>query len=133
MNSTSDLGQSGAMRLTDLDWVRIGAFALLIFYHVGMFYVPWDWHVKSPRILPDLEIPMLLINPWRLLLLFIVSGAATRFMTAKMKPGALFGARSKRLLLPLLLGMLVVVPPQSYLQVVESYGFHGNFFSFYGR
>jgi hypothetical protein len=28
-------------RRVDLDWVRIGAFGLLIFYHVGMLYVSW--------------------------------------------------------------------------------------------
>jgi hypothetical protein len=40
-----DLGE----RRYDLDWVRIGAFMLLILYHVGMYYVTWDWHVKSPH------------------------------------------------------------------------------------
>ena len=34
-------------RRHDLDWLRIIAFLLLIFYHIGMFYVTWDWHVKS--------------------------------------------------------------------------------------
>ncbi|MGI4844492.1 MAG: hypothetical protein ACRYF7_14365 [Janthinobacterium lividum] len=37
-----------ATRLYFLDWVRILAFFILIFYHVGMYYVSWDWHVKSP-------------------------------------------------------------------------------------
>ena len=32
-----------------LDWVRILAFFLLILYHVGMYYVTWGWHVKSPH------------------------------------------------------------------------------------
>jgi peptidoglycan/LPS O-acetylase OafA/YrhL len=30
----------GMVRRTDLDWVRIGAFLLLIFYHVGVVYAP---------------------------------------------------------------------------------------------
>ena len=34
-------------RRHDLDWLRIIAFLLLIFYHIGMFYVPWEWHVKA--------------------------------------------------------------------------------------
>ena len=34
-------------RLVYLDWIRVAAFGLLILYHVGMFYVTWDWHVKS--------------------------------------------------------------------------------------
>ena len=36
-------------RRYDLDWLRIIAFGLLILYHCGMFYVTWDWHVKSSR------------------------------------------------------------------------------------
>jgi len=68
-------------RRPDLDWIRVGAFFLLILYHVGMFYVPWDWHVKSPRPVEWLQPVMHLTNPWRLTLLFLVSGAATRFLT----------------------------------------------------
>jgi hypothetical protein len=30
-----------------MDWLRVGAFALLIVYHVGMVFVPWNFHVKS--------------------------------------------------------------------------------------
>src|SRR3546814_3567935 len=33
-------------RRHDLDWLRIIAFGLLILYHMGMFFVTWDWHVK---------------------------------------------------------------------------------------
>ena len=29
-----------------MDWLRIGAFALLILYHIGMVFVPWNFHVK---------------------------------------------------------------------------------------
>src|ERR1700742_1689511 len=99
-------------RRTDLDWVRIIAFGLLILYHIGMFYVPWDWDVKSPRIVEWLQIPMQLTSPWRLLLLFIVSGAATNFMLRRLQAGELLRSRSRRLLLPLLFGMLLIIPPQ---------------------
>ena len=43
------------IRRHDLDWVRVAAFGLLVLYHVGMYYVSWDWHVKSPRPLVALE------------------------------------------------------------------------------
>jgi glucans biosynthesis protein C len=120
-------------RRTDLDWVRIGAFGLLIFYHIGVFYAPGPTAVGaiSPRPLPWLVIPMVLVNPWRLLVLFVVSGAATRFMSDKMRAGALLSSRSSRLLLPLVFGVLVVVPPQVFVQVVERCGFSGSYFSFW--
>ena len=120
-------------RRYDLDWIRIGAFFLLILYHVGMFYVPWDWHVKSPQPVAWLEPVMLLTNPWRLSLLFLVSGAATRFMADKLAPGVLVSQRTARLLPPLALGVLIIVPPQSYYEIVEQLGFAEGYLAFYGR
>jgi LytTr DNA-binding domain-containing protein len=57
-------------RRYDLDWVRISAFMLLIVFHVGMYYVTWDWHVKSPAASRAIEPLMMLSSPWRLSLLF---------------------------------------------------------------
>lgn len=120
-------------RRYDIDALRVGAFLLLIFFHLGMFYVPHGWHVKSTHILPQLERPMGLLDPWRLTLLFLISGAATRFMSARFAPRGLAAKRSARLLIPLLFGMLVVVPPQSWAQVVEKTGYSGGFLAFWGR
>jgi acyltransferase-like protein len=119
------------VRRVDLDWVRIGAFGLLILYHVGMFYVPWTWHIKSAHPVTALEPLMLALNPWRLALLFLVSGVATRFMLRKAAASALLRSRSSRLLVPLIFGMLVIVPPQAYIQIVESLGYSGGFVDFY--
>jgi glucan biosynthesis protein C len=121
-------------RRHDLDWIRVGAFGLLILYHVGMFYVPWDWHVKSPHPVEWLEPLMQLTNPWRLTLLFLVSGAATRFMADKMSAGRLAGLRTARLLPPLVLAMVLIVPPQSYYQLVENLpGFSDGYLTFWGK
>ena len=120
-------------RLVYLDWLRVGAFALLILYHVGMFYVTWDWHVKSDHAGHAIEPLMLLTNPWRLTLLFLISGAATRFMADKCTGSTLAGRRSWRLFVPLLFGMAVVVPPQSYFEVVEKIGYQGSYLLFWGR
>jgi hypothetical protein len=115
-------------RRHDLDWIRVGAFLLLILYHVGMFYVPWDWHVKSSHEVEALEPIMQLTNPWRLTLLFLVSGAATRFLADSLGrdghvgAGRLAGSRVVRLLPPLLFAMFVIVPPQSYYEIVEAVG-----------
>jgi glucan biosynthesis protein C len=118
-------------RRYDLDWVRIGAFMLLILYHVGMYYVTWDWHVKSPHASHYIEPLMMLTSPWRLSLLFLVSGVATGYLLARQGAGHFLGQRSTRLLIPLVFGMLVIVPPQSYLEVVEKLRYAGSFAEFY--
>jgi hypothetical protein len=120
-------------RRVDLDWIRIVAFAILILYHVGMYYVTWDWHVKSPFKSGAIEPLMLLVNPWRLALLFLVSGAATAFIAARLAPGKLADTRTLRLLAPLMFGILVIVAPQSYYEVVEKAGYSDGFPAFYAR
>ena len=122
----ADLGQ----RRHDLDWVRIGAFMVLIFYHVGMYYVTWDFHVKSPHASSAIEPLMMLTSPWRLSLLFLVSGVATAYLLARGSANFM-RSRSMRLLIPLAFGILVIVPPQSYLEVVEKVGYQGSFAEFY--
>lgn len=106
---------------------------LLMLYHLGMFYGPWGWHVKSAHLIPALDPVMGSINPWRLSLLFVISGAATRFMAAKTASGGLAAQRSVRLLIPLAFGVLVVVAPQSWAEVVETRGYAGSFWDFWPR
>jgi glucans biosynthesis protein C len=119
-------------RRYDLDWVRIGAFMLLIFYHVGMYYVTWDWHVKSPDASHAIEPLMMLSSPWRLSLLFLISGVATGYLLERQGIRGFLGRRSVRLLVPLLFGMAVIVPPQSYLEVVEKVSYPGSYLDFWG-
>jgi peptidoglycan/LPS O-acetylase OafA/YrhL len=107
-------------RRYDLDWLRIAALASLILYHIGMFYVSWSWHVKSSQASDAIEPLMMLANPWRLTLLFLISGAATRFLADKLSVGTFTASRMGRLWPPLLLAVFVIVPPQSYYEIVEA-------------
>ena len=119
-------------RRYDLDWLRIIAFGLLILYHVGMFYVTWGWHVKSNYVSSSVEPLMRLINPWRLALLFVISGVAIRFATDKAASLGLFAlSRLARLGLPLLFGIYVWVMPQAFYQVRQSSEFTGSIAEFY--
>jgi len=111
-----------------MDWLRIGAFALLILYHIGMVFVPWGFHVKTAQPAVWVEIPMLFTNPWRLTLLFVVSGFASRALLAKSPgPARFLGSRSARLLIPLAFGMAVIVPPQTWVELVGKHGYRHGF------
>ena len=103
---------AASRRRYDLDWLRVIAFGLLIFYHSGMFYVTWGWHVKSVYAGPAAEPLMLTVNPWRLALLFFISGVAIRFATDKAASRWTFlRSRLYRLGLPILGGVIVLVAP----------------------
>ena len=120
------------IRRYDLDWLRIIAFGLLILYHVGMFYVTWGWHVKSVYASPVAEPLMRMVSPWRLALLFFISGVAIRFATDKAESLSRFArSRLARVGLPLLFGVYVWVMPQAYFQLRQSGEFAGSIFEFY--
>lgn len=107
-----------------MDWLRIAAFALLILYHIGMYFVPWGWHVKIAEPLDWVQIPMLATNGWRLPLLFLVSGYASAALFAKLGgAGAFMRSRSARLLIPLAFGILVIIPPQPWIELVTQHGY----------
>lgn len=111
----------GNGRRYDLDWIRVGAFLLLIFYHIGMMYVPWDWHIASSHKVEALAMPMSLLNAWRLSILFFISGIAVRYAAdkyGKANGGQGFAKRRFwRLFIPIVFAILVIVPPQTYLQL----------------
>lgn len=117
-----------------MDWLRIGAFGLLILYHIGMVFVPWGFQVKTAQPIVWAEIPMFLTSPWRLTLLFVVSGFASRALYRKTGSVRRFvGSRNARLLLPLLFGMAVIVPPQTFVELATQHGYAGGFWQFWTR
>lgn len=108
-------------RRHDIDVLRVGAFLLLILYHVAMAYVAeWGWHVKSSYQSELLQWPMLLLNRWRMPLLFLLSGLAIGLYRPQGRAWPFARERSLRLLLPLLFGMLAIVPIQAYCQGVSN-------------
>ena len=107
-------------RRHDIDALRVIAFSLLILYHVAMFYVEeWGWHVKSSYQSNWLQFPMLLVNQWRMPLLFIISGLAVSFVWQRYTPGRFALRRLLRLLLPLVFGMAFIVAPQCYYEALH--------------
>ncbi|MEO8559332.1 MAG: acyltransferase family protein [Rhodospirillales bacterium] len=118
-------------RRSDIDWLRVLAFSLLILYHAGMPYVDWDWHIKNTEHWPALQEVMRFVNRWRMSLIFLIAGGTIMLSLGRRSGPAFVCDRIKRILLPLVFGMLVIVPPQVYLERVQKGRFAGSFFDFY--
>jgi peptidoglycan/LPS O-acetylase OafA/YrhL len=115
-----------------LDWLRIGAFALLILYHIGMFFVPWGWHVKAAVPVDWAVWPMMAVNPWRLMLLFVISGVVSRALLGKLAtPRGFAASRSARLAVPLLAGMVLFVAPQPWFELRDRGVYDAGFLHFW--
>lgn len=111
-----------------MDWLRIGAFQLLILYHVGMAFVPWGFSIKMTAPIWWTVVPMFLTNPWRLSLLFAVSGFASAALLERSTGlGAFVRSRFARLGIPLLFGVAVIVTPQPWVELVTQHGYNHGF------
>lgn len=118
-------------RRYDLDWLRVLVFGLLILFHTGMFYVEnWGWHAKSIYQSQLLENLMLIVEPWRMPVLWLISGIAIKFIMAKVSVWRFITVRSFRLLLPLLFGIFIVVPPQLYIEMSYNGDINMNYWQF---
>ena len=128
---STQLKAKDKVRRYDLDWVRVIVFGLLILFHVGMFFVPWGWHIKNNVTSGYFALPMAFLHEWRLPILFMVSGMGTYFGLKSRKLNGYINERSGRLLIPLLFGMVVIIPPQVYFERVVDGADYASIIEFY--
>jgi glucan biosynthesis protein C len=121
-------------RRYDIDFLRVFAFSLLILYHVSMLYAEGEgWHVKSAYQTDALDLPRLLVNQWRMPLLFIISGLAISFIWHKYTAGQFAAKRTSRLMVPLLFGMAFIIAPQCYYEALSKGIIEPGFLKFMGQ
>jgi len=104
-------------RRYDLDALRVLAVLLLVPFHSARVFDVFDpFYVKNPETSSGLSWAVVaFLNPWHMPLLFVLAGAATWLALGRRGPSAYLGERTRRLLVPFLFGILVVVPPQGFL------------------
>ncbi len=114
-----------------LDWLRIMAITGVLLFHAAMAFVAeWGWHIKNKETSHLLLEFNFFLHQFRMPLLFFISGTVTHFMLQRRSSGSFIGLRFRRLFVPLLFGMLVIVPPQVYMERLTQ-GFKGGFADFY--
>lgn len=114
-----------------LDWLRILAFAYLVFFHTGMMFVEWTFHIESGHDSEFLKAFMMLTTTWRLDLLFLVSGVAISFMMTKMTIGSFLKQRVVKLFIPLFFACAVIIAPQPYFEAVQKGIIEPGFWQFW--
>ncbi|MEQ9007675.1 MAG: acyltransferase family protein, partial [Ekhidna sp.] len=107
-----------SQRRFDIDWLRVIAIGLLLIYHIAIAFQPWGvfiGFIQTDEPLEAIWIPMSMLNVWRIPLLFFVSGMGVWFAIRRRNWKQLLLERSKRILLPFLFGMAVIVPAHVFI------------------
>jgi hypothetical protein len=110
-------------RRADIAWLRILAVLLLFPFHTARVFDVWDeFYVKNDQLSTALTWLIAYMEPWHMPLLFLLAGAASWFALGRRSGGAYSRERVKRLLIPFAFGLLVLIPPQSYLGLLSHSG-----------
>jgi glucans biosynthesis protein C len=125
-----DTASPAAVRYDFLDWLRVIAIFALLFYHTGMLFVGWDWHIQNAETLSSLEIPMAIAHRLRMPLLFVIAGSGLWFAMKDRSGRMVMRERSRRLLLPVGVGVFLIVPPQLYFERLFRGQWHGGYLDF---
>jgi len=118
-------------RRFDLDWVRVITMLLLLLFHSGRLFNYTPWHLKNAETAGGIEVYIHFFDYWGMPMFFLVAGAAVWFSLGVRKPGQFVLERCLRIFVPLIFGILIVVPPQVYLERIYKGEFSGNYFQFY--
>lgn len=100
-------------RRYDIDWVRVIAIGLLLLYHVAIGFQRWGimiGFIANETPWDALWTPMMMLNVWRIPLLFFVSGMGVFYALQNRDWKALLQERALRILLPFAFGIILIVP-----------------------
>jgi peptidoglycan/LPS O-acetylase OafA/YrhL len=117
-------------RRYDLDWLRVLAFSGVFLYHCSRFFNSNDWEMKNAETSTVVDVFTGIFDLWGMPLLFVISGAS--IFLALRPGGALRFLRDRvlRLLVPLAIGIVVLAPPQLYLEALTKGQFQGSFLQY---
>ena len=120
-----------SQRQSYLDWLRILSIVGVLFFHSAMpFVAEDDWHIKNAQTSNLLMESNHFLHLFRMPLLFFISGTVSYYMMQRRSTLSFIGLRFRRLFIPLLVGMFIIVPPQIYMERL-AHGYKGSFWDWY--
>ncbi|MBY0574839.1 MAG: acyltransferase [Undibacterium sp.] len=111
-------------RVPALDWLRVGLIIAVFAHHVCMPFNGDPFVVMNADHSKFLDDTMVFFEQFRLPLLFLISGIGSVLMLEKLSAKDFLKQRAWRLIVPLILAMLVITPPQYYIEHLSDYRAH---------
>jgi len=130
----NNLNGNLSCRRYDIDWLRVIAFGVLIYFHAAVAFLPKGLPlILNSQPSAELAIAVAFSHQFRLALLFFVSGCGVYFATRSLSCGVFLRQRAYRLLMPLVFGIVVLVPFMVFLEKRYIGALDVNFVEFYSR
>jgi hypothetical protein len=119
------------MRRKYIDWLRIFGILLLFPFHAARVFDPREFnYIHSDATSSSCVAFMGIIWPWFMPLMFLVAGIATWYALQKRDAGQYVKERVSRLLIPLVLGIILIVPIQGYMARLQQGTLNGGYFNY---
>jgi glucan biosynthesis protein C len=122
----------GVARQGELDVLRALVVVGLVLFHTAVIFGPGEFPVKAAAENRVATVLLAFGATWGMPLLFLISGMGVRHSLRSRTPGAFARERLRRLGVPLLAGLLTLVPLQAWLGQ-RRVGDTGSYGSFYAR
>jgi len=117
-------------RRHDLDWLRIFAVLLLIYFHSARIFDYDRFYVKNAVPSFWLTVFITFLNQWHMQLFFLVAGSATFYALGFRSGGAYAKERFFRLFVPFVFGLAVIIPPQGYFSLLRNPHYDRSYLQF---
>lgn len=108
-------------RYSELDWLRVTLILAVFLHHVFMPFNGDGWHImnnESSKLLDDI---MVYFEQIRLQVLFFIAGAGSYLLLNRVNYKTFVMSKFHRLFIPLMVGMIFIVPPQIYYEDIQHY------------
>lgn len=113
-----------------IDWLRILGIICVFFFHNTRFFDLMDWELKNKEIFLEPTILSMFVNFWIMPLFFMLAGGGTRFALGTKTTIQYLRERYWRLVIPYIFGILILIPPQRYVECLSKGKFFGTFLDF---
>lgn len=128
-----DSPSSPNRRVAWIDWLRIVAILVVFLFHSMHFFDTMGWHVKNEEQSLWLTAVLLFLAAFVMPLFFALSGGAARLAGAAAPTRDFVKGKLLRLGVPYLTAVVVLIPPQKYLEALQRGYFEGSFLAFLGH
>jgi surface polysaccharide O-acyltransferase-like enzyme len=118
------------MRRYGLDWLRIAVVFLLFPFHTARVFDWWEPNYVKDATNAFSTWFVAGLGFWFMALLFVIAGFSSFHALQKRSPREYAKERVLRLLVPLLFGLVLIVPVQGYYASLQHEGFTGSYIQF---